>query len=275
MGFGLNERTMKTLPNAPAKATPDSPSDAVRNASWQGPRRWPGCLLLAMAMPAAAGCGGDAKKHAKAADEMVIEEEPDDGLSGVSMSSEIGGLNQEAVDRVFASAGSDLRRCLDAGSSRVEFLGGDVGFVVKIGQDGHVRHAHLEQSTLGDRTTEVCMLDALKKRSWPKPVGGETGIAQKPFSFDMPNDVRPPTDWGPDSIEETLQELAPKIDACKTSGGSFSVTMYVDTDGSVLSAGIAYDSDTGDSAVDCLLDIVKQASYPSPGSWPAKVTFSL
>ena len=220
-------------------------------------------------------CGGGDEKRPKSADQPVIEETPEQESSGVSMSSEIGGLNQEAVDQVFAKASSDLRRCLGDGAERVEFLGGDVEFLVKIGSDGRVSHAHLEASTLGDRKTEVCMIDALKRRSWPKPVGGETGIAQKPFSFDMPNDVRPPTDWSADSIEEALGELGPKLDECKSGGGSFSITMYVDTDGSVMSAGIAHADDGGESAADCILDVVKTASYPSPGSWPAKVTFSL
>jgi len=219
-------------------------------------------------------CGGD-EKRAKSADEMVVEETPEQESSGVSMSSEIGGLNQDAVDKVFAKASDDLRGCLDDGAKRVEFLGGDVAFVVKIGADGRVSHAHLEESTIGDRATEVCMLEALKRRTWPKPVGGDTGIAQKPFSFDMPNDVRPPTDWTADSVEEALGKLAPKLDECKSGSGSFSITMYVDTDGSVMSAGIAHGDDNGESAADCILDVVKTASYPSPGSWPAKVTFRL
>src|SRR5688572_13913697 len=126
------------------------------------------CLLVSACLIA---CGGGDQKRPKGADEMMIEEEAGDEPSGVSVSSEIGGLNQEAVDKVFAKASSDLRECLDAGAKRVEFLGGDVDFLVKIGLDGRVSHAHLEASTLGDRATEVCMIDALKGRSWPKPVG--------------------------------------------------------------------------------------------------------
>jgi hypothetical protein len=229
---------------------------------------WLGALCLI-------ACGGGDQKRPKASDEMTVEDDAGDQPSGVSVSSEIGGLNQEAVDNVFAKASSDLQGCLDAGAKRVEFLGGDVGFLVKIGQDGRVSHAHLEASTIGDRTTEVCMIDVLKRRSWPKPVGGDTGIAQKPFSFDMPNDVRPPTDWSVDSIEEALDKLNDEIRECKAGTGSFSVTMYVDTDGSVLSAGIAHADDSGESAADCLLGVVKAATYPSPGSWPAKVTFNL
>ena len=231
------------------------------------------CLIVGASLIA---CGGGDQKRPKAADEKAVQEESGNEASGVSVSSEIGGLNQEAVNKVFTKASTALQACLDAGAKRVEFLGGDVGFVVKIGQDGHVSHAHLEASTIGDRTTEVCMLDVLKSRTWPKPVGGETGIAQKPISFDMPNtEVRPATDWSVDSIEEALGELHAKLGECKGGRGSFSVTMYVDTDGSVLSAGIAHAEDSGESAADCLLGVVKAATYPSPGSWPAKVTFTL
>jgi hypothetical protein len=31
----------------------------------------------------------------------------------------------------------------------------------------------------------------------------------------------------------------------------------------------------GEDAVDCIVDVLKQAKFPSPGSWPAKVTFTL
>ncbi len=220
-------------------------------------------------------CGGGEEKRTQSADDVVIEEQPDDGVEGMSVSSEIGGLNQEAVDKVFAQSGRDLQQCLSEGAERVEFLGGDVSFFLKIGADGRVSHAHLEESTLGDRDTELCMLNALKERTWPKPVGGESGIARKPFSFDMPNDVRPPTDWTQESIEETLEELAQDIDGCKTAGGSFNVTMYVSTDGSVMSAGVAHADEAGESAADCLVAKLKEAKFPSPGSWPAKVSFGL
>jgi hypothetical protein len=51
--------------------------------------------------------------------------------------------------------------------------------------------------------------------------------------------------------------------------------MYVGTDGSVLSAGVTPPSEEGESSVDCLVSTLKEASFPSPGSWPAKITFSL
>jgi hypothetical protein len=51
--------------------------------------------------------------------------------------------------------------------------------------------------------------------------------------------------------------------------------MYVATDGSVLAASVTPPSEEGEEAVDCLVSTLKDASFPSPGSWPAKITFAL
>ena len=58
-------------------------------------------------------------------------------------------------------------------------------------------------------------------------------------------------------------------------GGNFEATMYVSTDGSVLAVGVTPPDEGGEDAVDCLVSTLKQATFPSPGSWPAKVTFAL
>lgn len=192
------------------------------------------------------------------------------------MSSEIGGLNEEKVNAAFESSLSGLQRCLEQGASRVEFLGGSVSFFVKIDMDGKVDGAYLEKSTLGDRDTEKCMLGALRSKKWPKPVGGEHGLARKSFDFDPPNDVRAPADYDQDHLGKGLNKIAGKLSSCKSAAkGSYEATMYLATDGTVLSAGVTPPSEEGETAVDCLVSTLKEASFPSPGSWPAKVTFTL
>ncbi|MFO7179518.1 MAG: AgmX/PglI C-terminal domain-containing protein [Pseudomonadota bacterium] len=190
--------------------------------------------------------------------------------------SEIGGLDAEAVDKVFARSLGALQECLEKGAERLELLGGSVGFFLKIDSDGRIAHAHLERSTLGDRDTERCMLSALRAKTWPKPIGGSTGLARKAFEFDPPKDVRPPTDWDPAEVQETVGKLEKALAECKGSGsGTFEATAYVDTDGSVLAAGVTPPDEAGEASVDCLVGVIKEAKFPSPGSWPAKVTFSL
>ncbi len=230
-------------------------------------------LALALAL-FAVGCGGSTPPP-KTSDEPVEEPHADHGPVP-QVSAEIGAMNEDDVTRTFQTCLGGLQKCLDAGAKRVEYLGGSVGFAIKVGQDGQLSDARLEQSTLGDHDTEQCMLDVLRSKTWPKPVGGKTGLASKSFDFDPPNDVRPPTDWSADRVGDTLSSVSSKLDDCKKSAsGNFTATVYVDTHGNALSVGVAPPDQDGEAAVECLIGVLKDAKYPSPGSWPAKVTFTL
>lgn len=233
---------------------------------------------LAMAITSSlVACGGSEGPDARTPDDVAGRTE--DGSQGrhtMSASSEIGALDEAAVTAEFSDALGDLQRCLDQGAERVEFIGGEIAFFIKIDRSGRLSHAHAERSTLGDRSTERCMLDALRTRTWPPPKGGDTGLARNSFDFDMQNDVRPPTEWDGTEVESTLSDLRTDIAECKASArGSFTATMYVDTEGNALSVGIAPSDESGEQAADCLADVLGTAQYPSPGSWPAKVTFNL
>ena len=216
---------------------------------------------------------GESAPPAKTADDQPETHEHHG--KGLSVSGEIGGLDEAKVNAAFESSLSSLERCLQQGSSRVEFLGGSVSFFVQIDTDGKVDAAYLEKSTLGDRDTEKCMLDALRSKHWPKPVGGEHGLARKSFDFDPPNDVRAPADYDQDHLDKGLGKISDKLASCKSAKGAYEATMYVATDGSVLSAGVTPPNEDGEGSVDCLVSTLKGASFPSPGSWPGKVTFAL
>jgi hypothetical protein len=230
--------------------------------------------FLAFASVPLTACGGGGEQPAKSA------ADPSDGAAedrpGIQASSEIGGMNEEEVEAAFSSSVSGLQRCLTRGAERVEFLGGSVSFFLKIDSGGKVDHAHLEHSTLGDRATERCMLEALRAKSWPKPVGGEHGLARKSFSFDPPNDVREPTFWEERDAAPGLKKLGEDVAKCKDGrDGAYEATFYVGTDGKVLAAGVTPPNEAGDAAVDCLVSVLEAANFPSPGSWPAKVTLTL
>ncbi len=231
-------------------------------------------LALVSTAALAVACGGDKPPPKAPAPEH--EQAEADHTQQAQVSAEIGALDEDAVTRTFASTLKGLQRCLDDGAGKVQYLGGSVSFSIKVDQEGHLSDARLDHSTLGDRDTEKCMLGVLRSKQWPKPVGGMHGLATKSFEFDPPNDVRPPTEWPSDRVEKTLDELASKISSCKGgSAGSFGATLYVGTDGHALSVGVTPPDARGESAVDCLVGVLKEAKYPSPGSWPAKVSFTL
>ncbi len=229
------------------------------------------CLLLPLT--ASLACGESTPQSKTADDAPEIQEEGRG--SRPTVSSEIGGLDESKVNAIFESSLSGLERCLHQGSSRVEFLGGSVSFFVMIDTSGKVEATYLEKSTLGDRDTEKCMLDALRAKSWPRPVDGDHGLARKSFDFDPPNDVRPPADYDQEHLSKALDKISGKLASCKSGGGSYEATIYVATDGSVLAAGVTPPDKDGEESVDCLVSTLKSASFPSPGSWPAKITFTL
>lgn len=238
------------------------------------------CNLRALAAASAflssiAACGGSepppktAPKHQEEADEHA------DGPV-LDVSAEIGALDEGKITKAFGASLKKLERCLADGAKRVEFIGGQAGFFVKIDLQGRVVHAHLEKSSLGDRETERCMLDALRAAQWPAPVGGQVGLARKGFDFDPPNDVRPPTEWDSGRVSGSIGSRAGEIKKCKGGApGSFSATAYVGTDGRVLAAGVAASDEQGEAVVDCLVGVLKGMKFSSPISWPAKVSFEL
>jgi len=231
-------------------------------------------LALASTALLAAACGGS---EPPPRDASIKDQAPktNDGPHVVA-SAEIGGMNEDAVDDAFKSTLKGLQRCLDAGAKHVEFLGGSVSFYLKIDSTGKVAASYLEHSSLGNRTTERCMLDSLAAKTWPKPVGGEHGLARKSFTFDPPNDVREPITWDDQDAAPGLKKIASDLGKCKEGKrGPFEATLYVDTGGKVLSAGVTPPDEDGETAVDCLVGVLESASFPSPGSWPAKVTLQL
>jgi len=235
-------------------------------------------VLFAVLAVTAMGCGGGGSENRDPQTASDADEHRSHRPEGAKMaaSSEIGALDEGKVAQTFQDALGDLKQCLSAGAERNEFEGGDIAFFVKVDSNGKVVHAHAEHSTLGDRETEKCMLKVLRRKSWPRPQGGDIGLARNSFGFDMPNDTRPPTDWEAGRVQKTLSTLGSKIDQCKRgSGGNFTATVYVDPDGAATSAGIASSDESGEDAADCLVDVLKTAKYPSPGSWTAKVTFPL
>jgi hypothetical protein len=193
------------------------------------------------------------------------------------MSSELGEIDEAATRKTFDRVKPALMRCYTAGLERVEYLAGDIKFYIRVKQDGHLRWGFVEQSTLGDRKTESCMVGVLGDTQWPLPEGGEAEVHHG-MGFDAPSNVRAPTDWSPDRVAAAVGKQGDAIAACRQHGsGSIQVTAYVAPDhgaGRVLAAGASAPSSDAASDIDCVLGVVRGMKVPSPGSYAAKVTFS-
>jgi hypothetical protein len=196
----------------------------------------------------------------------------------MSMSSELGQIDPAQADAAFKKLQPALMSCYQDSQKRVEFLGGDVKFYLRIAQDGSAKWAYLEDATLGDRATERCMLDLAMGARWPTPEGGEAEVHQS-MGFDPPGNVRAPADWSADRVANAIGLHAADVAKCKAgASGAFHVTAYVEPQGKsgkVAAVGVAPPNPDGEGKVDCIVDVVKKMKMPSPGSYAAKVSFTL
>lgn len=218
------------------------------------------------------GCGSQQKK-ADNSSKVVVDNEDEFEDDGVEMMQEFGGMSEDKVTKAFKRVQKDLVACLGVEGPSSEYLGGQVAFLVTVDRSGRTLAAQMERSDLGSYSVERCMLDILAKNHWPKPVGGHKGLARSGMEYDS-GAVRPPVQWEVSDIESTLtsSKNAEILAACG-GGGPFEITAYVATSGKVLSAGIAHTDDDGEKTAACLVAAVEEMRFPSPGSWPAKISF--
>lgn len=234
------------------------------------------------------------------------------------VSQELGSMDQRAVEKTFNNLlNGPLEKCHKDGRARIEFLSGDVKLFTRVAGDGSVRYGFFEDSSLGDRDTEKCVLDAMKNAPWPKPIGGE-GEVRNGMSW-TPGSERQPSAWDGNKVTSALDHAAnkavkEKVEACKAGTSGFKITAYVEPGelesaapeadnkdkkkpggkpgpdpkkkgkpaepeaehgGKFKAIGMAAPNKDAAEKVDCIVDALKQLPLPSPGSYAAKVSFSL
>ncbi|MBI5533570.1 MAG: hypothetical protein HY898_12700 [Deltaproteobacteria bacterium] len=217
---------------------------------------------------AAAACGSPKPVVKPVADtEPVVDPKKKSQTWG-----ELGVLNVGKVDAVFAGLKDALTACNERGN---KFAAGSITYAIRVDHQGAVKYAYAKDTELGDREIERCMLNLIRKATWPTPEGGDDGIIEKPITF-PDREERPPEDWTADKVLPAVGKLKAKLQKCREGHtGMFRATMIVDKSGKVMSVGIASPDDKGEAAIDCMADALKTLKLPSPGSWPARVSFEL
>jgi hypothetical protein len=231
--------------------------------------------LIAACTPAVLLCASCGGPPPQAPEPARVEEAPHVSKPALKMKSELGSVDPAAVKQAFSKLDGAFMDCQKRALDRVEVLAGSAKFFLRVGEDGSARYTYLEDSELGDRETEKCLLDAVLGASWPKPDGGEAEVR---YGMELPlQATRPPNDWASEKVTSALAKHGGEFDKCKAGvSGTFRATMYVGHGGKVLAAGIATTSRDGAEKADCLAEaLVKMKGLPSPGSWPAKVSFGL
>jgi hypothetical protein len=220
----------------------------------------------------APGCGGSQEAPVDPSTDVAPDDGPKKPRSGIQ--AEIGALDEGKVKAAFKRVTDKLLGCYGSGTQRLPYLAGDVSFKVRVTQEGRARWIYVKDSTLGDRATEACMIDALKAITWPTPVDGEDGLAENSFSFAPSGDERMPVDWSPEQLGKPYAEAKPKLAKCRTDAGAgpLKVTLYVGTNGKPGAIGVSASDEKGEAAVQCVIDTLSGIKFPSPGSFASKVS---
>jgi hypothetical protein len=230
------------------------------------------CIIAAVFV---GGCGGSTEEP------KVPQPEPEARQKAYapptpSVSQELGTIDADGAQRTWNDLQPRFDACRRQGMQRVEYLHGDVKFFVRVGPDGRTRWTYFEDSTIGDRDTESCFMDAVKAASWPKPTGGDAEVRNS-FGFDP--EGRAPASWSVDRIASILGKNDKDLLKCKKGlRAEVHVTMYVEPhkkEGKVQAAGASVPAKDADEKIDCILNEVRGWKLPSPGSWGAKVEFRI
>jgi hypothetical protein len=166
-----------------------------------------------------------------------------------------------------------FQRCFERGAEKVEFISGRMEFYFRVGIDGRVEWVYPRASTVGHRDTERCLLEVAKAARFPEPKGGGAAELAWGFEIDALDSVRPPVAWDASRVGPVVGKGRAALAACDASG--LVVTAYVAPGGQVLSAGGSAATRAGAEHIDCVLEAVAGWTLPDPGSYAAKVTFSI
>ncbi len=224
---------------------------------------------------AVSGCGGaepTMEAEPVAAASNSGGERPARARQDVEVSGTLGTIPQRAIDERFEMKQQAFLRCFFDGSENLEVLGGRIEFYLRIANDGSVRWVIPRASTVGDRATERCLLNLAARMKFPAPQGGDEAEFAKAIEVDAAA-ARPPVVWDASRVSAAVSQGNGAIAACGE--GDFTVTAYVAPGGQVLAAGVAIADERGIGALDCVSDAVKAWTMPDPGSYPAKVTFTV
>ena len=223
------------------------------------------------------GCGGN--KIQQAPHEPPHPAHHNEQASDVSVSSEVGGLNEDATSKIFERAEPGFDRCFKNRAKQLELLSGTVKLFVIIGMDQKAKSVTIEASDLGDRDAEKCMQQVLFAMKWPKPVGGRTAHAHyTAASFEqLDPDVREAVAVDAAQAKKAIAKLKKQVkEECQVGSPSpIQVTAYLDTEGKVITASASSADPNAELTIDCVIGLVRNTDFPSPGSYAGKLGFSL
>ncbi len=235
-------------------------------------------LVCGALVSAAFGCaGGSSAAEPAAAPVSMAPSGPARREPAIATSAEIGGLDEREAEESFRASLDGMQACVQTGVERLEFMGGSIEFAVKVDANRQAASVWAAESSLGERSTEKCMFEALRSVTWPAPRGGPFGIARNSFEFEPRKGAPTPAVWDAGRVAGAVGDLQPTLSECggASSLGALLITLYIGEDGKALAGGAASTEPIDEGEVDCVVSALLGARYPRPERTPTKVRFRL
>jgi hypothetical protein len=221
------------------------------------------------------GCGGEETTCARTAtpDYSYVKSEPKRG--GMKVEGIMGTISTNRIQEIFELRLLRFERCFTEREAEIAFIGGHIEFYFRVALDGHVAWVKPKASTIGDRKTERCLTDIVKKTRFPEPRGG--GEAEVAWGFERePNpNVAQPVEVDSKSVRHVVNKNSGSIFACNIGSSNIMITAYVAPGGTVVAAGASVSDrfEADETMLDCVTNAVVGWAMPDPGATSAKVRF--
>jgi len=98
-----------------------------------------------------------------------------------------GALDMETIRRIIRQHAAEYKYCYEKQLNVKRDLAGKVTVKFTISGNGSVIAAGIEESTMGDRDVESCLVDKIKRWVFPEPKGGGIVTVKYPFVFKASN----------------------------------------------------------------------------------------
>jgi TonB family protein len=117
------------------------------------------------------GAGGLGGRRAKAPEVMP-------GQASVR-----GSLDKEIIRRIIRRHINEVKYCYEQELTRKPELGGRIAVTFTIAASGQVMASAMQSSTMSNARVENCVVQAVRRWEFPKPLGGGIVIVTYPFNF--------------------------------------------------------------------------------------------
>lgn len=189
----------------------------------------------------------------------------------------LGTLSQDEISRALRPKMGAFLECFTDRYRSVEFLSGAIQLVFRVSVEGRVRWVYPAVSDIGDRVAERCLLERARRVHFSRPRGGEAEFSL-PLAIDPQEEIRPPFPWNEARLSGVISEhSAALVSHCGPDlvAPIWRITVYVSPGGELLAAGASAANVDAAAKIDCVIDSIQAWPMPDPGSYPAKVSFTL